>query len=463
MSKQFKFTPESGSKILLYAGDFLEVKIKVDSSFSGKAFVRNNINQAEIRLEDIIEEVESDRPNLDRGWFDFELPRTSDTEFSVQIPLLKIGHFNFKLFLEENGQQIWPEGDNCTVNVEPSQYRSGNTIYCAFVRQFGPNKTLKKTEADSKTIEALDKEGYTVIPPSGKFRDLIKELDHIVHKLGCNILHLLPVNPTPTTYARMGRFGSPYAALDFTAVNPELAEFDLTATPLDQFMELVDAVHSRSAKIFIDIAINHTGWAAKLHETHPDWIKRNDDGTIHQPGAWGTVWEDLTELDHSNKDLWKYLADVFLTWCDRGVDGFRCDAGYMIPEPAWKYITAKVRQRFPDTIFLLEGLGGPWETTESLLNSGNLNWAYSELFQNYDKSQISHYMDYSKYVSKSQGLMVHYAETHDNNRLAAESKTWAKMRTSLCALISHNGAFGFTNGVEWYADEKIFVHRSSGL
>ena len=463
MSKQFKFTPESGSKILLYAGDFLEVKIKVDSSFSGKAFVRNNINQAEIRLEDIIEEVESDRPNLDRGWFDFELPRTSDTEFSVQIPLLKIGHFNFKLFLEENGQQIWPEGDNCTVNVEPSQYRSGNTIYCAFVRQFGPNKTLKKTEADSKTIEALDKEGYTVIPPSGKFRDLIKELDHIVHKLGCNILHLLPVNPTPTTYARMGRFGSPYAALDFTAVNPELAEFDLTATPLDQFMELVDAVHSRSAKIFIDIAINHTGWAAKLHETHPDWIKRNDDGTIHQPGAWGTVWEDLTELDHSNKDLWKYLADVFLTWCDRGVDGFRCDAGYMIPEPAWRYITAKVRQRFPDTIFLLEGLGGPWETTESLLNSGNLNWAYSELFQNYDKSQISHYMDYSKYVSKSQGLMVHYAETHDNNRLAAESKTWAKMRTSLCALISHNGAFGFTNGVEWYADEKIFVHRSSGL
>ena len=161
--------------------------------------------------------------------------------------------------------------------------------------------------------------------------------------------------------------------------------------------------------------------------------------------------------------LWKYLADVFLTWCERGVDGFRCDAGYMIPEPAWKYITAKVRLRYPNTIFLLEGLGGPWETTESLLNSGNLNWAYSELFQNFDKAQISHYMDYSKYVSKSQGLMVHYAETHDNNRLAAKSKTWAKMRTSLCALISHNGAFGFTNGVEWYADEKIFVHRASGL
>lgn len=463
MSKQYKFYPESGTKTLLFAGDCLETKVKVDESFSGKAFIRSNINQSEIRLADIIDEVELGRPNLDRGWYDLEIPRISETEFSLTIPLLKIGNFNFKMFLEENGEQIWPDGDNCTVNVEPPQYRSGNIIYCAFVRQFGPNKTLKETEKDSKVIEKLDKEGYTVIPPSGKFRDLIKELDHIIDGLGCNILHLLPINPTPTVYARMGRFGSPYAALDFTAVNPELAEFDLKATPLQQFEELVDAVHSKNAKVFIDIAINHTGWAAKLHETHPDWVKRNEDGTIHQPGAWGVVWEDLTELNHANKELWIYLAEVVLTWCDRGVDGFRCDAGYMIPEPAWRYITAKVRQKYPDTIFLLEGLGGPWETTESLLNTGNLNWAYSELFQNYDKAQISHYMDYSKYVSKTQGIMVHYAETHDNNRLAEKSKTWAKMRTTLCALLSHNGAFGFTNGVEWFADEKIFVHRSSGL
>jgi len=463
MAKQFKLRPENGSKQMLYAGDYLDLSIEVNERFEGKAFIRNNINQSEIRLKDIVDEIEIGKPNLDRGWFDLEIPRVAPNLFSLKIPLLKIGHFNFKMFLEENGKQIWPEGDNSTINIEPPQYRTGNTIYCAFVRQFGPNKKLKKSEADSKTIEKLDKEGYTVIPPSGKFRDLIKELDHIIYDLGCNILHLLPINPTPTTYARMGRFGSPYAALDFTAVNPELAEFDLKATPLQQFQELVDAVHSRSAKMIIDIAINHTGWAAKLHETNPDWIKRNEDGTIHQPGAWGTVWEDLTELDHANHDLWIYLADVFLTWCDRGVDGFRCDAGYMIPEPAWKYITAKVRQVYPDTIFLLEGLGGPWEVTESLLNTGNLNWAYSELFQNYDKAQISHYMDYSKYVSKSQGLMVHYAETHDNLRLAEKSTTWAKMRTSLCALISHNGAFGFTNGVEWFADEKVFVHRSSGL
>lgn len=261
----------------------------------------------------------------------------------------------------------------------------------------------------------------------------------------------------------MGRYGSPYAALDFTAVNPELAEFDRKATPLDQFRELVDAVHRKNGKVFIDIAINHTGWAAKIHETHPEWLVREPDGTIHSPGAWGVVWGDLTELDHSKPELWKYLATVFRTWCMRGVDGFRCDAGYMIPEAAWEYITSCVRDEFPETIFLLEGLGGDPAVTANLLDKANMNWAYSELFQNYSREQIEGYLKYAWLRSAGDGIMVHYAETHDNSRLAAVSPEYARMRTALCALTSTNGAFGFANGVEWFATEKIDVHESSAL
>ena len=68
-------------------------------------------------------------------------------------------------------------------------------------------------------------------------------------------------------------------------------------------------------------------------------------------GAWGVVWGDLVELDYANEDLWQYMADVFLTWCSRGVDGFRLDAGYMIPEHVWQYIIAKVRQQYPTRCF----------------------------------------------------------------------------------------------------------------
>jgi starch synthase (maltosyl-transferring) len=138
--------------------------------------------------------------------------------------------------------------------VEPADTCCAHIIYNAFVRQFGPTKSgLKDTHNLDKECLTLDQKGYTVIPPSGTFRNLISELDFIIEELGSRIIQLLPIHPTPTTYARMGRFGSPYASLSFTAVDPALAEFDPRATPLEQFIELVDAIHARKAKIFLDM------------------------------------------------------------------------------------------------------------------------------------------------------------------------------------------------------------------
>ncbi|WDE99235.1 amylo-alpha-1,6-glucosidase [Lentisphaera profundi] len=454
-------SPKSGDHLVKFSGDIQ--KFIIHSAIIGKAFLRTNLNQSSIKNTQVIHHIELGLNEFELGWNDYEMNFDGTDSYSITLPLSESGHFRAKAYiLLDDGEQVWQEGPDIVLNIEPNSSRFSNAIYCAFPRQFGQNKNLSQAPSYDK-LEELDKEGYTIIPPSGKFSDLINELDHIFDDLNCDILHLLPINPTPTSYGRMGRYGSPYAALDFTAVNPELCNFNLKTTPVEQFCELVDAVHQKEGRIIIDIAINHTGWASKIHETNPEWVRRHDNGDIYQPGAWGTVWEDLTELNHKDTQLWVYLADVFLTWCERGVDGFRCDAGYMIPEPAWKYISAKVRQHYPETIFLLEGLGGAWEITEHMLNHCNLNWAYSELFQNYSKDQISNYMKYSEDFSHKYGAMVHYAETHDNMRLAATSPLWAEARTTLSALLSHNGCFGFTNGVEWLATEKVNVHGASGL
>ncbi|MGD8367789.1 MAG: amylo-alpha-1,6-glucosidase, partial [Desulfobacterales bacterium] len=175
------------------------------------------------------------------------------------------------------------------------------------------------------------------------------------------------------------------------------------------------------------------------------------------------TWADLTELDYRHRKLWIYMAEVFLAWCRRGVDGFRCDAGYMIPLPAWTYIIAKVREEYPDTIFFLEGLGGKISVTRDLLNRGDFNWAYSELFQNYDRGAIEAYLPGALEISQCDGITIHFCETHDNNRLAATSRRFSEMRTALCALASISGGFAFTNGVEWFATEKIDVHGNPSL
>ena len=450
----------------MFRGDMIVFTLTLPGPGKGRAFLRTNIGRGAITREETRRQIHFVEPPLGRDWFDIPMQPAGKGRFQITLPLLEIGHFEAKAFFspEKSHTPVWAPGPNTTVNVEPAHTCCANIIYNAFVRQFGPNKSgTFEDAAREQNIQSLDKDGYTVIPPSGTFRDLIAELDFIIGRLGCRFIQLLPIHPTPTTYGRLGRFGSPYAALSFTAVDPALAQFDTKTTPLEQFAELVDAVHARQAKILIDIVINHTGWAADLHETHPQWLVRDPQGRIENPGAWGVRWEDLTKLDYAHKDMWPYMADVFLTWCRRGVDGFRCDAGYMIPVEAWKYIIATVREQFADTIFFLEGLGGKISTTRELLNTANFNWAYSELFQNYDRSQIENYLPEAIDIADTDGIMVHFAETHDNQRLAARSQTYARMRTALCALCARQGAFGFANGVEWYATAKLNVHASPSL
>lgn len=459
-------SPYPGESRILYCGDCVTFTLTLSNKMKGRAWVRTNLGSAVVSRREVITRVEKNEIKLDEAWYDIEMEAQDDFIWKIVLPLHQTGFFQAKcLFIPDNSTTpIWPAGRNCMFNVEPAGTCCANIIYNAFVRQFGKSKsgTIEEKEV-SAIIKNLDAQGYTVIPESGKFRDLKKEVEFIFSSLGCRVLHLLPIHPTPTTYARMGRFGSPYAALNFTEVDPALAEFDPSATPLEQFMELIDTVHFHNGYVFMDIAINHTGWAASIHETNPEWLVRGEDGKIEAPGAWGNVWADLTKLDYTNVDLWKYMADVFLLWCHRGVDGFRCDAGYMVPVEAWEYIVAKVRLEYPETLFFLEGLGGLISVTREILSRANFNWAYSELFQNYTREQITHYLPGAYDISNTCGHMIHFAETHDNNRLASVSKPYAKMRTALSALFSVCGGFGFANGVEWFATQKIDVHESSSL
>ncbi|HZL77316.1 MAG TPA: amylo-alpha-1,6-glucosidase, partial [Candidatus Limnocylindrales bacterium] len=128
-----------------------------------------------------------------------------------------------------------------------------------------------------------------------------------------------------------------------------------------------------------------------------------------------------------------------------------------------QYITARVHGEFPETIFFLEGLGGPWDATELLLTEGGMQWAYSELFQNYSGKEVAWYLDYASRQSDRVGSYVHYSETHDNDRLAKKGRAWSLLRNRLCALTSPSGGFGFTGGAEWLAAEKIRIHGNTGL
>ncbi|MGB7748398.1 MAG: amylo-alpha-1,6-glucosidase [Verrucomicrobiia bacterium] len=458
--------PAPGERLLRFVGDRVRFALRDGGGQPGwRALLRTNLGRAATLRREIITAHAGGAVPAGASWRDLPMRKTGDG-WQIELPLAEAGYFKAKAYLlDPKGWQHWPDGPDIGISVHPDFVRTANTVYCAFTRLFGATKSL--SSARDEKLEAqfrqLDERGCAVIPPSGKLRDLARQLPHIVHTLGCRILQLLPVQPTPTTYARFGRFGSPYASLDLTAIDPALVEFDQRTTGVDQFCELTRAAHWFGARVFIDIVINHTGWGSTLQENHPEFFLRHPDGSFASPGAWGTTWEDLVELKQDYVALWDQIADALLIWCRRGVDGFRCDAGYKIPVPAWQYIIARVQDEFPETIFLLEGLGGSWEATEALLTDGGMQWAYSELFQNYSGRDVANYLDYANRQSSRVGTYVHYSETHDNDRLAARGRAWSLLRNRLCALTSASGGYGFTCGVEWLAAERIRVHGCTGL
>ena len=461
-------SPAPGERLVRFVGDRIRFEIRDDghtSQTGWSARLRTNLGRTAALHREIIEAHAKGASPAGASWCDVPMQRGEHGWF-LELPMTDVGFFKAKAYLlDPRGWQHWPAGADFGVSVHPDWTRTANTIYCAFTRLFGKNKSALSTEdpARDAQLKQLDAEGYAVIPPSGKLRDLIAQLPHITGTLGCRIVHLLPVGPTPTTFARFGRYGSPYACLDLTGIDPALVEFDKKTTGVEQFLELATATHRRGAKLFLDIVINHTGWGSTLQENSPQWFMRKPGAEFHSPGAWGTVWEDLVELKQDSVALWDIIADSLLVWCRRGVDGFRCDAGYMVPMPAWQYIIARVRQEFPEAVFLLEGLGGAWEATESLVTDGGMQWAYSELFQNYSAVQVSGYLDHALKQSTRVGTLIHYSETHDNARLAAKGRAWSLLRNQFCALTSLSGGFGFTGGVEWLASEKIKVHGCTGM
>ncbi len=465
-----EMTPPTGERLVRFVGDWLLFTLRIPGGLpaGGRALLRTNIGKAVTLRREIIASHAGKRPLSVSFWRDVPMRPVAGTAelFEISLPLAEVGFFRAKAYwVDERGWQHWPDGEDFGLSVHPNSTRTANTIYCAFTRMFGDVQKATRTRDDAleARLRKMEDEGYSVIPKSGTFRDLKKELPHIFDTLGCRILHLLPVNPTPTVFAKMGRFGSPYAAQDLVAVDPALVEFDNRTNAVDQFIELADAVHQRDGRLFIDIVINHTGWGSTLWNEHPEWFMREPNGNFASPSAWGTVWGDLVELEPHHIELWEQLAEAFLIWCRRGVDGFRCDAGYKVPLPVWQYIVARVREEFPDTVFLLEGLGGAWTLTEALLTEGGMQWAYSELFQEFSGTQIGGYLGHALKQSGRVGALVHYSETHDNLRLAAKGRDWSLMRNRLSALTSVCGGYGFTCGVEWLADEKVEVHQRRGL
>ena len=226
-------TPAPGERLLRFVGD----RVRFSSPGAARlcpptrAPCSAPISARRERLrQDIIATHAGKNPMSVAFWRDVPLQREAAGEWAIELPLTDVGFYRAKAYVLETAGTPSLAGGRRRGRLRPSQRLSHGQYHLlrfpADVRAVQNARVKTIDEGLEKKLNKLDDRGYVVIPPSGTLRDLMRELPHIMDTLGCRILQLLPVGPTPTTFARFGRFGSPYACLDLTGIDPALVEFD---------------------------------------------------------------------------------------------------------------------------------------------------------------------------------------------------------------------------------------------
>ena len=181
---------------------------------------------------------------------------------------------------------------------------------------------------------------------AGTFDGVRERLDEI-EALGATMLWFKPIHPIGEVN-RKGTLGSPYAATDYKAINPE------HGTP-EQFRALIDEAHRRGIAVILDFVANHTAWDHEWTEAHPEWYAEGDDGGFRPPNE---DWSDVIQLDHGSEAMHDAMAEAMAWWVrEFDIDGFRLDVAGLVPMPFWERVHADLNELKP--VFMLAEATGP--------------------------------------------------------------------------------------------------------
>ena len=174
----------------------------------------------------------------------------------------------------------------------------------------------------------------------GDLRGLTQKLDYLQY-LGIDCLWLLPTYPSPL-------MDDGYDIADYYGIHPDYGS-------LQDFKDLVTAIHARGMRIVTDLILNHTSdqhpWfqAARADRKSPyrdyyvwsDTDQRYSDARIifldteesnwtwdEQAGQyfWHRFYSTQPDLNYDNPAVQEEMREVMKFWLDLGVDGFRADA-----------------------------------------------------------------------------------------------------------------------------------------
>ena len=239
----------------------------------------------------------------------------------------------------------------------------------------------------------------------GTFRAFEKEMPRLKN-MGVKTLWLMPITPIAQKNKK-GSLGSPYAASDYTSINPEFGT-------LNDFKHLVNEAHRLGFKLIIDWVANHTGWDHVWTKTHPEFYKKEENGAFKIASG----MDDIIELDFSNQDMRKAMIDAMKFWIEEtNIDGFRCDLASWVTVDFWKEARPEIEKIKP--LFFIgefEELESP-EYGEVFDASYSWKWMHKSADFYKNNEPISELVDLLRKYSQigDSSMRAWFTTNHDEN------------------------------------------------
>ena len=288
-------------------------------------------------------------------------------------------------------------------------------------------------------------------------KDWAKEFKHI-QKMGFNAVYINPIHYT-------GFSGSLYAPKDYFCINPIFVDTSDSQSPIEQFQKLINTAHEHHLLVIMDLVVNHSAKDHPFTTEHKDWYVSDKNNRVVSPGAWEdgqwVSWGDLAQFDHfespDRQNMWEYLASIVSFYTRLGVDGYRADAAYQVPQDFWNFIIKKAKDINSKTLFLAESLGGRPEDSKNLSKAG-----FDFLFNSgkWWDFQAPWFVD--QYNALTPAKSICFAESHDTIRIAQESQGdigFLKQRLGFTGLIS--ASWMIITGTEYGWLKKTDVIQTS--
>jgi starch synthase (maltosyl-transferring) len=241
----------------------------------------------------------------------------------------------------------------------------------------------------SAWYELFPRSSSPVAGQHGSFRDVEKQLPEIA-AMGFDVLYMPPIHPigrafrkgpNNSTEAPEGAPGSPWAIGDrevlasappgkkagkkappnqsedqggHKSIHPQLGAFA-------DFDSLVSSAKHHGIDVALDIAFQCSPDHPWVTE-HPDWFIVRPDGSIQYAENPPKKYQDIYPLNFESSDwraLWDELYSVFEFWIHHGVYVFRVDNPHTKSLLFWEWCLDKLRNKYPETIFLAEAFTRP--------------------------------------------------------------------------------------------------------